>query len=217
MKRKNGFVFIETMVTVVILAAALLTVYSLFNNILIKERRRSYYDDPIYVYRANYITQMLDSILRKASVNNDSTDLSSFLTSYDSSGNPTEQIFRVLTCNNDIFGYSNISLSSCQSFFKQNQIYRIYVSKYDLSSLNQCAKSKSTGSTCLTYRSLSGQAKQYFKQLPYVPGVKGYYIIYEFYDNGNGGVCTIETEDNCMHQFATVRYGANNNVINYNE
>ena len=215
MKRKNGFVFIETMVTIVILAAALLSVYSLFNNILIKERRRAYYDDPIYMYRANYLTQILDSILRKASVNNDSTDLSSFLVTYDSNGNPVEQDFRILSCNNDIYTYSNIALSSCQSFYKNNQIYKIYVAKYDLSSLNNCAKTKSTSNSCLAYRSLNGQAKQYFKQLPYVPGVKGYYIVYEFYDNGNGGVCSQETEDKCMHQFASIRYGTNSNVINY--
>ena len=54
--KKNGFVFVETMITVVILSTALLILYNLFTNILVKERRKSYFDDPIYTYRANYNT-----------------------------------------------------------------------------------------------------------------------------------------------------------------
>ena len=55
MRNKKGFVFIETMITIVILAAALLTMYTLFTSLLVNEKDRAYYDDPMYVYKANYL------------------------------------------------------------------------------------------------------------------------------------------------------------------
>ena len=67
MRIKNGFVFIETMVTVVVLSTALLVIYSLFSNILIKEHRKAYYDDPLYVYRANYLTRVFQSVMQSSS------------------------------------------------------------------------------------------------------------------------------------------------------
>ena len=65
MKNNKGFVFIETMVTIVILATALLSLYTLFNNMLIKEKRRVYYDDPTYIYRSYYLFEVFKSCLYK--------------------------------------------------------------------------------------------------------------------------------------------------------
>ena len=57
MKSKMGFVLIETIVTITVLAASLLYVYSNFNNILIKEKTRIHYDDVAYLYRTYYLKE----------------------------------------------------------------------------------------------------------------------------------------------------------------
>ena len=91
MKKKNGFVFVETMVTIVVLATALLSLYTLFNSVLVREKRRIYYDDPIYIYRANYLSDVFIDIARKSSQQQEIMDenydrfisLADFLTYYD--------------------------------------------------------------------------------------------------------------------------------------
>ncbi len=57
---KKGFVFIETVITVVILSASLLYLYSSYNDIVVKEERRLYYDDVSHIYKANYVRNFLE-------------------------------------------------------------------------------------------------------------------------------------------------------------
>ena len=59
MKNKKGFVFIETIITIVFLAAALLVLYSSYRNAIVEERKRIYYDDISYLYRNYYIADFL--------------------------------------------------------------------------------------------------------------------------------------------------------------
>lgn len=58
--KKNGFVFIETIVTVVVLSASLLLLYSSYSNSIQNEKERLYYDDVAYIYRTNYIRRFLE-------------------------------------------------------------------------------------------------------------------------------------------------------------
>lgn len=57
--KKNGFVFIETIVTVVVLSASLLLLYNSYSSIFQNERERLYYDDVSYIYRTNYVKKYL--------------------------------------------------------------------------------------------------------------------------------------------------------------
>ncbi len=61
MKNKRGFVFIETIITVVVLSTSLLYLYSSYSNIIHNEEARLYYDDPAYIYRTNYVRKFLES------------------------------------------------------------------------------------------------------------------------------------------------------------
>ena len=58
---KKGFILVETIVVITFLATSLLIIYSSFNGILVNEKRRMYYDDPIYLYRTYYILDLLQS------------------------------------------------------------------------------------------------------------------------------------------------------------
>lgn len=67
--KKNGFSFIETVVTVVILSASLLLVFNSYSSIISNEQQRVYYNDPAYIYRTavvldflNHNTKLIESI-----------------------------------------------------------------------------------------------------------------------------------------------------------
>ena len=60
--KKNGFVFVETIVAVVILTSSLLLLYSTFSKILQSEKTRVYYDDVSYIYRTWYVKERINSL-----------------------------------------------------------------------------------------------------------------------------------------------------------
>lgn len=61
MKKKNGFVFVETIIVVCILLASLMIVYSMYVTSLNLESRRLRYDDPAKLYQTYYIKKYIDS------------------------------------------------------------------------------------------------------------------------------------------------------------
>lgn len=60
--KKNGFVFVETIVAIVILTSSLLLLYTSFSSVLQGEKTRVYYDDVSYIYRTEYIKERLDTV-----------------------------------------------------------------------------------------------------------------------------------------------------------
>ena len=58
---KKGFVFIETIIVVIVLTSSLLLLYTSFNKILQSEKTRVNYDDINYIYRTYYVKTLLDS------------------------------------------------------------------------------------------------------------------------------------------------------------
>ena len=58
--KKNGFSFIETVVTVVILSTSLLLVYNSYSSIINNEQKRVYYNDPAYIYRTSTVLDFLN-------------------------------------------------------------------------------------------------------------------------------------------------------------
>lgn len=221
MKKKNGFVFIETMITIVILAAALLTMYTLFTNMLVTENRRVYYDDPIYIYKGYYLMEFLHDRFDYANQklidldpDREMIGIEAMLTTLaDDDATPISLYMKSLTCDNDIFNDEVYSATSdCKKFFSEQKLYRIYISRSDLSYLDTCEGNSSI--ECFEFRTLNDQAKRYMKTLSYVPGSQGYYIVFEFNDDGNGNVCSSE---GCMHAFSTVKYGGTNQIVNLNE
>ena len=60
--KKNGFVFVETIVAIVVLTSSLLLLYSSFSKILQSEKTRVYYDDISYIYRSWYIKSKINEL-----------------------------------------------------------------------------------------------------------------------------------------------------------
>lgn len=74
--KKNGFVFIETIVAIVVLTSSLLLLYNTFTKVLQKEKTRVYYDDVTYIYRSYYLKDRINelnimSVLNDLNSNND--------------------------------------------------------------------------------------------------------------------------------------------------
>ena len=209
MKNNKGFAIIETLITTVVLATALISLYVLFNNMMVKEKRRVYYDDPLFVVRSNYIFDLFFNLLKTSSTNpnyldnivvfDDLMDLDK-----DNEEGKEDAYLISFSCDNDIFE----NKADCQNFFYQFQLYKVYISKFDTSYTRICEDSNEL--KCITYNLLNSQTKLYIRSLPYVPGAKGYYVIFEFISNGDDNVC--DNED-CMRQYASIKYGGDNTVI----
>lgn len=60
--KRNGFVFVETIIAVVILTSSLLLLYSTFSKILQSEKTRVYYDDISYIYRSWYVKNSINEL-----------------------------------------------------------------------------------------------------------------------------------------------------------
>ena len=56
---KKGFVFIETIITVVVLCASLIYLYSSYSSMINNEEARVYYDDVAHLYKAGYLRDYL--------------------------------------------------------------------------------------------------------------------------------------------------------------
>lgn len=59
-RKKNGFTFIETIITIVVLSSSLLYLYNSYNAIINDEETRLYYDDISYIYKTNYVKNFLE-------------------------------------------------------------------------------------------------------------------------------------------------------------
>ena len=57
---KKGFVFIETIITVVVLSTSLIMLYNTYSSSIYNEKERLNYDDVGYIYRTNQIRNFLE-------------------------------------------------------------------------------------------------------------------------------------------------------------
>ena len=211
MKNKKGFAILETLITTVVLATALISLYVLFNNIMVKEKRRVNYDDPVFIVRSNYIFDVFFQILKEKStpVSNPeySLNFGDYLILGSSVDGDEEKVYLTsFSCDSIIFD----DKTACKKFFNEMALKNIYISRFDTSYIHTCENNHSEYK-CIVYNLLDQQAKLYIRSLPYVPGAEGYYIIFDFHDDGKGGVCK---NDDCMRQFTSIKYGGSNTIIN---
>lgn len=192
MKKKKGFVFIETIVVMVVLLASLLILYATFISLSINEKRRLLYDDVAYLYRTYYVkkyfsSQRVDRILDNLS-NANVANNANFLISFG--------------CGNmDVFENYAKEGSFCEIMSRDLHIANIYLTYYDLSVLQNC--SDNTTGLCTTFAKVSQNLGNYLRTL----GGKGsgYRMIVEYHEDGKGNYCT--NEEHCMHYFSTIKMG----------
>lgn len=169
---KKGFILVETIVVITFLATSLLIIYSSFNGILVNEKRRMYYDDPIYLYRTYYILDLLQS-------NNVFNYIEDTLADNDADNYP---LLLEVSCNNTaVFKPGSDAQILCESIVntKYLEVEHIYFTYYDLGPLTACKNS--TGETCDRNESLRGLSTNAVNYLNTLTGTgDGYRIIIEF-------------------------------------
>ena len=69
MIKNKGFVLMETIVVIVVISVALLTIFSSYNKILSKVKSENKYDTSEYIYMTKYIKDNLKSICNLATIN----------------------------------------------------------------------------------------------------------------------------------------------------
>lgn len=190
---KKGFVFIETIVVVVVLLTSLLYLYSTYTALSINEKKRITYDDVAYLYRTYsikkyFVSQRLD---RLAS-NMDQTVPSKFMVSFGCK-------------SRDLFDSYTKEAGFCESALEDLNVKNVYFTYYDLSFLHDCDNNSIDG-MCSVLSMVDTSVGDYMKTLG-GKGESGYRIIVEFEDDGKGNKC--EDEKHCLQYFGTIKVGEN--------
>ncbi len=170
--KKNGFIFVETIVAIVVLTSSLLLLYSSFSKILQSEKTRIYYDDISYIYRTHYINERLNK-LNISSVKDNITDDKFFMMI----GLETENLFN---------GYENNKnyISNLLNDFEVKEMIMIKENKID--NLKKCSIECSLNTSCQDYEAcnnlyinLSDEMINYLKTL-YIDVSCTYVLVVEY-------------------------------------
>jgi len=171
MSNKKGFALIETIITVTILATSLLYVYSSFNSLLIKEKRRVHYDDIAYIYRTHYIKDFLSYY-----------DLNYTLDLL-SEDNP----LIIVGCDYDGLFYSDRSGQElCNQIIPNLNAVTILVGKKDQSYIEDC-EDNNTSNKCLYLNNLSADFRTYLETLGVMDATE-YVMIIEYSSVNNENI-----------------------------
>ena len=189
--KKNGFAFIETIITIVILASYLLYLYNSYSVILSEEEIRLTYDDAAYIYYTNYIRKFLDEY---ADLNTIKT--TSFTNSYIVTiGSDNETLFAQDLSKKQL-------LESIIDSYKINQMVLIKTEMFDECFSSDKTKCKSS------LENLSYSMRMYVNTLNDTSS--DYLLVVEYAnktiesDEFNFQKCTPGQDENCKSYFASL-------------
>lgn len=142
--KKNGFVFVETIVAIVVLTSSLLLLYSSFNKILQSEKTRVYYDDVSYIYRTWYIKDRLNNLNIMAALRDITSNEDKYFVTI---GVEYEGLFN---------GYESEKtyIANLLEDFEVKQIIILKENKID--NLKKCSLECSLDSSCSEYENCNG-------------------------------------------------------------
>ncbi len=180
---KNGFIFIETIVIVAILTFSLLVVYTSYNSAITKEKNRLKYNDTVYLYRTYNIVNYLK--------NNGLKNMKSLV---------KDNALIQFNCRHNILNLSIENQKFCDSLFIEYHIKKIYISKNDVSFVQNCTSS--IAGDCSIFAS-DQNLYNYVKTIG-DKGTAGYRIIVEYSETLDGKRCGTKR---CQFNFATISLG----------
>lgn len=127
----KGFMYVETIITVVILLTTLVSLYSVYSKVINREKDRLYYDDPAKIYTSLAIKDILINTLDDIELKKKADSSGSYITFFD---------------------YNNTGLFHDQALFQRaRDLYNIerfaFVRISEFEQLKKCVKS-GTGSKC---------------------------------------------------------------------
>ena len=140
-KRINnkGFVFIETIITAVILLTALLLLYKSYSDIISKEKRRLYYDDVVYIYKTIAIRDIFKKTYNKSQF--DSAVSKNKKCNASGVGADMCKYIYFFNIGSPIY-YDNTNMVTAKDFFEFYQL--AYIDINDIKNLKACKEGSST-------------------------------------------------------------------------
>lgn len=192
MKKKKGFVFVETIIVVAILITSLLYLYSTYISLSNHEKERMSYDDVSYLYRAYYVkkyfsSQRMDRVIGNLS-DEDTIDNVNFVLSFGCG-------------NSDLFDDADKEGGFCELMSQELHISNIYVTYSDLSRIQTCTNDLGL---CSIFSRVSPNFGTYLRTIG-GKGESGYRIIVEFLEDGKGNAC--KDSEHCKYYYATLKVG----------
>lgn len=142
--KKNGFVFVETIIAIVVLTSSLLLLYSSFNKILQSEKTRVYYDDVSYIYRTWYIKDRINDLNIMAALRDITSNEDKYFVTV---GVEYEGLFNG-------YEYEKTYIANLLEDFEVNQIIILKENKID--NLKKCTLECSLDSSCEEYENCNG-------------------------------------------------------------
>lgn len=186
MKRRNGFVFIETIIVITILVTALLLIYASFTSVLTSEKERIKYDDIAYIYRTMYLTQFLEE--NNVQILYDEVDKNNF-TSFD--------------C-----GYSGLIESGengdsvrdfCEGLKTSLEVSHLYMTRYDITPYKRCKSDKSNAGLCGDLVDVEEDMLSYIHSLRiFGDDFNGYRIIASYQGKSDESNCYKSEDGDCL-------------------
>ena len=135
----NGFIFIETIIVIVLLSVGLVMVYSSFSAVLSNDKRRASFNDVAFVYRTYYIENYLltlniddyiDEFLLKN--NNEIVEFSCYPPLLYKIDNQSD-------LNSESMSDANTAkLAYCTKLMNELNVNKIYITKYNINTLKHC-------------------------------------------------------------------------------
>ena len=150
----KGFVFVETIVVIVVLSLGLVMVYSSFSSVVSNDKRRASYNDVAYIYRTYYIEDFLVSL-----------NVEDYIKYYLDKEGKKIQLFNCSSPmlykldRNDINATNVNSYSSmpetellkqkfCETFIHGLNVKNIYITNYNINELKHCTTRAGNASLC---------------------------------------------------------------------
>lgn len=191
--KNKGFVFIETIVTVLVLSTSLLYLYNSYNNIIDKEETRVYYDDVAYIYKTNYIKRFLEE-----NANIEYVKSEAFKKSYVTSiGNAFDNFFNEAQLEENM----NNSLENILNNFRVNQMFLVKRNYID-----ECDGSETSGKCYFNATDNAYNLTNYIKSINDTK--HDYYLVVEYSEkvdsDGKITKCTPRVDTNCRNYFVSL-------------
>ena len=191
--KNKGFVFIETIVTVLVLSTSLLYLYNSYNNIIDKEETRVYYDDVAYIYKTNYIKRFLEE-----NANIEYVKSEAFKESYVTSiGNAFDNFFNEAQLAENM----NNTLENILNNFRVNQMFLVKRNYID-----ECDGSETSGKCYFNATDNAYNLTNYIKSINDTK--HDYYLVVEYSekvdDTGKITKCTPRVDTNCRNYFVSL-------------
>ena len=207
MKKKNGFIFVETMIVIVVLITSLLLIYISYSGVIANEKRRQRYDDPAYIYKTYNIAKFLINLGSYS--NNGINGIKDIMTQLpDCDGKSCIYPINSESGDNDaeLFGISDLTDNRTRRSF-----YVTMVSEFNADNILLVHKTSNFNEFIQTE-----EMKEYGEMIKYLKTLKdGWYMAVEYSEKSNGDDCSMEehlTSDSgkntiCSLYYASIKVG----------